>query len=325
MRRNMNEESKVYIAGHSGMVGSAIKRRLEKEGYKNIIVKASSELNLEDQRVTEEFFREERPEYVFDAAAKSGGIHANNTYRAEFIYKNLQIQNNLIHSAWKFGVKKLLFLASNCIYPRDCSQPIKESYLLSGNLEPTNQPFAIAKIAGVEMCQSYNKQYGTNFISAIAANSYGINDKYDPLNSHLVPSLILKFHKAKISDKEEVVIWGTGSPRREALYVEDLAEACIFLMKNYNSPEIINIGTGVDRTIREIAEIIRNSIGFKGGIEFDTTKPDGMSRKLLDVSKIHSLGWKAGTDLEEGIKRTYEWFENQEVQKPRGENEKKAA
>ena len=304
----MNLGAKIYIAGHSGMVGSTIKRALEKDGFNNIVFKTSSDLNLENQKATEEFFRDERPEYVFDAAAKVGGIYANNTYRAEFVYKNLQIQNNLINSAWKFGVKKLLFLASNCIYPRDCSQPIKESYLLSGNLEPTNQPFAIAKIAGIEMCQSYNKQYGSNFISVVPANSYGINDKYDSLNSHLVPSLILKFHEAKIANKPSVVIWGTGNPKREALYVEELAEACIFLMKNYNSPEIINIGTGKDRTIREIAEIIGEVVGFKGEIKFDTTKPDGMSRKLLDVGKINNLGWKSKIDLEEGVRLTYRWF-----------------
>ena len=304
----MNLGAKIYIAGHSGMVGSTIKRALEKDGFNNIVFKTSSDLNLENQKATEEFFRDERPEYVFDAAAKVGGIYANNTYRAEFVYKNLQIQNNLINSAWKFGVKKLLFLASNCIYPRDCSQPIKESYLLSGNLEPTNQPFAIAKIAGIEMCQSYNKQYGSNFISVVPANSYGINDKYDSLNSHLVPSLILKFHEAKIANKPSVVIWGTGNPKREALYEEELAEACIYLMKNYNSPEIINIGTGKDRTIREIAEIIGEVVGFKGEIKFDTTKPDGMSRKLLDVGKINNLGWKSKIDLEEGVRLTYRWF-----------------
>lgn len=322
----MDVESKIYIAGHSGMVGSAIKRKLMEMGFKNLIFRNSSELNLEDQKAAEEFFRKERPEYIFDAAAKVGGIHANNTYRAEFIYRNLQIQNNLIHFSWKSGVKKLLFLASNCVYPRDCQQPIKESYLLSGHLEPTNQPFAIAKIAGIEMCQSYNQQYGTNFISVVAANSYGINDKYDLLNSHLIPSLILKFHEAKASNNPGVVIWGTGKPRREALYVDDLAEACIFLMKEYNSPEIINIGTGKDRTIREIAEIIKKVVGFDGEIRFDITKPDGMSRKLLDVSKINSFGWKAKTDLEEGVKLTYEWFINSEfLKKMEGRNEERFA
>ncbi len=307
----MNVESKIYIAGHSGMVGSAIKRKLIEMGFKNIIFKTYSELNLEDQKATEEFFQKERPEYVFDAAAKVGGIYANNTYRAEFIYKNLQIQNNLIHSAWKSGVKKFLFLASNCVYPRDCQQPIKESYLLSGYLEPTNQPFGIAKIAGIEMCQSYNKQYGTNFISVVAANSYGINDTYDSSNSHLIPALILKFHEAKVNNKEEVIIWGTGKPRREAMYVDDLADACIFLMQNYDSSEIINVGTGEDRTIEEIAKLINVEVGFNGRLVFDTTKPDGMMRKVLDVNKINSLGWRAKTDFEEGIKLTYSWFVNE--------------
>ena len=306
----MDKDSKIYIAGHNGMVGSAIKKKLENGGYTNLIFRTSSELNLEDQKATEEFFLRERPEYVFDAAAKVGGIHANSTYRAEFIYKNLQIQNNLIHSAWKFDAKKLLFLASNCVYPRNCQQPIKESYLLSGYLEPTNQPFAIAKIAGIEMCQSYNQQYGTNFISVVAANSYGINDKYDLLNSHLIPALILKFHEAKVNNKEEVVIWGTGKPRREAMYVDDLADACIFLMQNYDSQEIINVGTGEDRTIEEIAKLIKKEVEFNGRIVLDTTKSDGMSRKILDVNKINSLGWKAKTDLEEGIRLTYDWFVN---------------
>mgnify|MGYP001603543566 CR=1 FL=1 len=285
----MDRDSKIYIAGHNGMIGSVIKRKLEEEGYKNLIFRNSSELNLEDQKATEGFFQKEKPEYVFDAAAKVGGIYANNTYRAEFIYKNTQIQNNLIHSSWKFNVKKLLFLASNCVYPKDCSQPIKESYLLSGYLEPTNQPFAVAKIAGVEMCQSYNKQYGTKFISVVPANSYGPRDKYDNLNSHLISALLLKFHEAKINNKNEVIIWGTGEPRREALYVDDLADACIFLMQKYDHSEIINVGTGEDRTIKEIAKIIKEITRFNGNLVFDTTKPDGMKRKLLDVSNINSL------------------------------------
>ncbi|MBU2633769.1 MAG: GDP-L-fucose synthase [Nanoarchaeota archaeon] len=306
----MDKDLKIYIAGHNGMVGSAIKRKLEEMGYKNLIFRNSFELNLEDQKRVEEFFQEEKPEYVFDAAAKVGGIHSNNTYRAEFIYKNLQIQNHLIHFSWKFGVKKLLFLASNCVYPKNCLQPIKESYLLSGYLEPTNQPFSVAKIAGIEMCQSYNKQYGTNFISVVAANSYGINDTYDLSNSHLIPSLILKFHEAKINNKNEVDVWGTGKPRREGMYVDDLADACIFLMQKYDSSEIINVGTGIDRTIKEIANLVKDVVEFDGKIVFDETKPDGMSRKILDVSKINNLGWKAKIDLKEGIKLAYGWFVN---------------
>lgn len=306
----MDKHSKIYIAGHNGMVGSAIKRKLEGQSYKNIIFRSSSELNLGNQKATGEFFQREKPEYVFDAAAKVGGINANNTYRAEFVYENLQMQNNLIHFSYKHGVKKLLFLASNCIYPKNCPQPIKEPYLLSGYLEPTNQPFAVAKIAGIEMCQSYNKQYGTNFISAAPANSYGPNDNYNISDSHLIPALILRFHEAKINNKDEVVIWGTGKPRREAMYVDDLADACIFLMQKYDSSEIVNVGTGKDMTVKEIAKFIKEAVGFNGKMVFDATKPDGAMRKLLDVSKINSLGWKSKTDFEEGIKSTYHWFVN---------------
>lgn len=304
----MDKNSKIYVAGHPGMVGSAIKRKLEKEGYTNLIFRTSSELNLEDQKATKEFFLKERPEYVFIAAAKVGGIYANMTYRAEFIYKNLEIQNNLIHFSWNSNVKKLLFLASSCIYPKLSPQPIKESYLLSGKLEPTNEPYAIAKIAGIKMCEFYNRQYGTNYISAAPTNLYGQNDNYDPLNSHLIAALIRRFHEAKINKKEEVVVWGTGTPRREVMYVEDLAEACIFLMQNYDSSEIINVGTGKDKTVKELTELIKEVVGFRGKIVFDTTKPDGMMRKLLDVSRINKLGWKAKTDLKEGIKSTYDWF-----------------
>ena len=310
----MDKNSKIYVAGHNGMVGSAIKRKLEEEGYRNLVFRSSSELDLENQKSTEEFFQIEKPEYVFIAAAKVGGIYANDTYRAEFIYKNLQIQNHLIHFSWKYGVKKLLFLASNCVYPKLSPQPMKEEYLLSGYLEPTNEPFAVAKIAGIKMCESYNRQYGTKFISAIPANLFGPNDDYDQLDSHLVAALIRKFHEAKISNADKVMLWGTGTPRREAMYVYDLADACLFLMQNYDSSEPINVGTGRDKTVKEIAELVKEVIGFNGGIIFDPKKPDGMMRKLLDVSKINKLGWKAKTDLKEGIKRAYEWFTKNEVQ-----------
>ena len=304
----MDKNSKIYVAGHNGMVGSAIMRKLEEKGCKNIVFKSSSELDLENQKATEEFFQIEKPEYVFIAAAKVGGIYANNTYRAEFIYKNLQIQNNLIHYSWKFHVNKLLFLASNCVYPKASPQPMKEEYLLSGYLEPTNEPYAIAKIAGIKMCESYNRQYGTNFISAIPANLFGSNDDYDEFNSHLLAALIRKFHEAKINNKDNVAIWGTGTPRREFMYVDDLAEACLFLMRNYDSSEPINVGTGKDKTVGEIAELVKEVVGFRGGLIFDATKPDGMMRKLLDVIKINRLGWKARTDLEEGIKFAYDRF-----------------
>jgi GDP-L-fucose synthase len=304
----MNKDSKIYIAGHNGMVGSAIKRKLEEEGYKNIIFRSSSELDLEDQKATEEFFLTEKPEYVFIAAAKVGGIYANNTYRAEFIYKNLQIQNNLIHFSWKYRVRKLLFLASNCIYPKDCLQPMKEEHLLSGYLEPTNEPYAVAKIAGIKMCEAYKRQYGINFISATPANLFGPNDDYDSRNSHLIAALIRKFHEAKTNNKDKVILWGTGTPRREVMYVDDLAEACLFLMQNYDSLETINVGTGEDMTIKEIAELVKEVVGFRGEVMFDTTKPDGMVRKLLDISKINRLGWKAKTDLKEGIILSYNWF-----------------
>ena len=311
----MDKNSKIYVAGHNGMVGSAIMRKLEEKGCKNLIFKSSSELDLENQKATEEFFQMEKPEYVFIAAAKVGGIYANNTYRAEFIYKNLQIQNNLIHYSWKFHTKKLLFLASNCVYPKDSPQPMKEEQLLSGYLEPTNEPYAIAKIAGIKMCESYNRQYGTSFISAIPANLFGPNDDYDQLNSHLIAALIRKFHEAKISGKDSVTIWGTGTPRREVMHVDDLAEACLFLMQNYDSSEPINVGTGKDKTVREIAELVKEVVGFRGEAVFDAKKPDGMMRKLLDVSRINRLGWKAKTDLKEGIKSAYGWFVKNESKK----------
>ena len=304
----MDKDSKIYVAGHSGMVGSAIKRKLEDEGYNNLILKNHSDLDLENQKTTKEFFLKEKPDYVFAAAAKVGGIHANNTCRADFIYKNLQIQNNIIYFSWKTNVKKLLFLASNCIYPKNCAQPMKEEYLLSSFPEPTNEPYAIAKIAGIKMCESYNRQYGTNFISAVPANLFGQNDNYDPLDSHFIAGLIRKFHEAKINGKNKVVLWGTGNPRREVMFVDDLAEACIFLMQNYNSSEIINVGTGKDKTIMEFAELIKETIGFSGNITFDNSKPDGIARKLLDINKINNLGWKAKTDLKKGLKLAYEWF-----------------
>lgn len=306
----MNKNSKIYVAGHRGLVGSAIIRNLIKQGYNNLITKTRQELNLLDTQAAAEFFKKEKPEYIFLAAAKVGGIMANKTYPAQFIYENLQIQNNIIHQSYLNGVKKLLFLGSSCIYPRECPQPIKEEYLLTGPLEPTNEPYAIAKIAGIKMCQSYNREYGTNFISVMPTNLYGPNDNFDLANSHVLPALIRKFHEAKINSSESVKVWGTGNPKREFLHVDDLATACVFLMNNYDSSEIINIGTGIDILIRELVEIIKNIIGFKGKIKWDTTKPDGVSRKLLDVSKIHKLGWKHKINLEEGIKMTYEWYKN---------------
>lgn len=305
---SMDRNSKIYVAGHNGMVGSAIKRKLEEKGFRDIIFRSSSELNLENQKATEKFFLANKPKYALIAAAKVGGIYANNKFRAEFIYKNLQIQNNLIHFAWKYGVKKLLFLASNCVYPKLSPQPMKEDCILSGYLEPTNEPYSIAKIAGIKMCESYNRQYGTNFISAIPANIFGPKDSYDSLNSHLMAALIRKFHEAKINKKDQVVIWGTGKPLREVMYADDLAEACLFLMQNYDSSEPINVGTGIGKTVKEIAELVGKVVGFRGCIKFDAAKPDGMMRKLLDVSKINNLGWKAKIDLKKGIKLAYSWF-----------------
>ena len=304
----MEKDSKIYIAGHRGLVGSALVRRLTEPGYMNLIVRTHAELDLTRQTEVEDFFKREHPEYVFLAAAKVGGILANNTYPAEFIYSNIVVQSNVIHSSYLFGVKKVLFLGSSCIYPRDCPQPMKEDYLLSGYLEPTNEPYAIAKIAGIKMCQSYNRQYGTNFISVMPTNLYGPNDNFDLQNAHVLPALIRKFHEAKVADQKEVVVWGTGSPRREFLYIEDLADACVFFMNNYNSSEIINIGVGKDISIRELALMVKEIVDYNGELVFDTSKPDGTPRKLLDVSKLSSLGWKAKTSLEEGIKKTYEWY-----------------
>ncbi|MEK7557929.1 MAG: GDP-L-fucose synthase [Patescibacteria group bacterium] len=306
----MKKNSKIYVAGHAGLVGSAIIRTLEANGYNNLILKTHQELDLLNQQAVTIFFTQEKPEYVFLCAAKVGGILANSTYPAQFIYENLQIQNNIIHQSYLNKVQKLLFLGSSCIYPRECPQPMKEEYLLTGSLEPTNEPYAIAKIAGIKMCQSYNKQYGTNFISVMPTNLYGPNDNFDLSNSHVLPALIRKFHEAKINKQNKVEIWGTGVAKREFLYVDDLADACIFLMNNYDDSEIVNIGTGKDKTIKELSELIKKIINYKGKINWDTTKPDGTPRKLLDVSKLHKLNWRHKINLEQGIKMTYEWYKS---------------
>lgn len=304
----MNKDSKIYVAGHTGLVGSSIIKKLNTEGYTNLVYRTIDELDLCDQKLVEDFFKKEKPEYVFLAAAKVGGIHANNTYPAEFIYTNLQIQTNVIHCSYLYGVKKLLFLGSSCIYPKHCPQPMKEEYLLTGKLEPTNEPYAVAKIAGVKMCQSYNRQYKTNFISVMSTNLYGPNDNYDLNNSHVLPALIRKFHDAKLRKDPKVVVWGTGKPKREFLYVDDLAEACIYLVNKYSGSELVNIGTGKDVTIKELSELVRSVIGYEGEIVFDSTKPDGTPRKLLDVSKINGLGWENKIGLREGIKLAYQDF-----------------
>lgn len=304
----MNKNAKIYIAGHKGLVGSAITRKLQAEGYSNLIFRSFEELDLMDQKATTDFFAKEKPEYVFLAAAKVGGIKANEDYPADFIYQNLQVQNNVIHNAYKNGVKKLLFLGSSCIYPRDCAQPIKEEYFMTGPLEKTNDAYAMAKIAGIKMCQSYNKQYGTKFMALMPTNLYGPNDNFDLESSHVLPALLRKFHDAKVENKPEVVIWGTGSPMREFLHVDDLADACVYLMNTYDGSDIVNIGTGEDIAIANLAELIKKVVGYEGKITNDTTKPDGTPRKLLDVSKLHSLGWQHKTELEEGLKITYKWF-----------------
>lgn len=300
--------AKIFVAGHRGLVGSAIKRRLEAGGCRNLLLRTHAELDLTRQRDVEEFFSAERPQYVFLAAAKVGGIWANSSYPADFIYQNLAIQTNVIHLSYIHGVQKLLFLGSSCIYPRDCPQPMKEEYLLSGRLESTNEPYAVAKIAGIKMCQSYNRQYGTRFISVMPTNLYGPEDNFDLETSHVLPALIRKFHEAKEKGLSEVVIWGTGTPRREFLHVDDLADACVFLMENYEGSEILNIGAGRDLTIRELAEMIAEVVGFRGKLSFDTAKPDGTPVKLLDVGKLRGLGWEARIPLKEGIKGTYEWY-----------------
>jgi GDP-L-fucose synthase len=304
----MEKSSKIYIAGHRGMVGSAIHRKLISEGYTNIITRTSKELDLRNQPLVDAFFQTEQPEYVFLAAAKVGGIMANNTYRADFLYENLQLQNNVIHAAYVNKVKKLMFLGSSCIYPKLAPQPLKEEYLLTGTLEPTNEPYAIAKIAGIKMCEAYRAQYGCNFISVMPTNLYGINDNYHPENSHVLPALIRRFHEAKMNNADHVEIWGTGSPLREFMYSDDLADACYFLMMNYNEPDFINIGTGHDLSIKDLAGLIKHVLGYEGSITFDTSKPDGTPRKLMDVSKLLSLGWKHKVELAEGIEMAYEDF-----------------
>lgn len=304
----MNKESKIYIAGHRGMVGSAIRRTLEKNGYENLVFHTSTELDLRDFNAVATFFEEEQPEYVFLSAAKVGGILANNTYRAQFLYDNLQIQNNVIHNAYLQGVKKLMFFGSSCIYPKLAPQPLKEDYLLTGLLEPTNEPYAIAKITGIKMCEAYRSQYGCNFISVMPTNLYGINDNYNPQNSHVLPALIRKFHEAKVNNSPEVVIWGTGTPLREFLFADDLAEAALKLMLEYDGEKFVNIGTGQDLSIKELAEIIMKLVGYTGKLQFDTSKPDGTARKLLDVSFLNSLGWKYKTELEDGIAVAYSDF-----------------
>ncbi len=304
----MKLNNKIYVAGHQGLVGSAILRRLNELGYNNIITRTSAELDLTRQKDTEDFFTGTRPEFVFLSAAKVGGILANNTYPADFIYKNIMIEANIINASYINGVSKLLFLGSSCIYPKLAEQPIKEEYLLSGYLEPTNEAYAIAKIAGIRMCQSFNKQYKTCFISAMPTNLYGINDNFDLENSHVVPAMLRKFHEAKFNGSGEVILWGSGSPKREFLYVDDLADACIFLIKEYNNNEIINIGVGEDLTIKELAMMIKQIVGFEGMIKWDSTKPDGTLRKLLDINKLKNLGWKHKTSLVNGLRLTYQWY-----------------
>jgi len=313
----MKKDSKIYVAGHKGLVGSAIVRKLESTRYTNLLIRTRQELDLCDQRKVESFFDSEHPECVFLAAAKVGGIHANDTYPADFITRNIQIQTNIITSAHKFGVKRLLFLGSSCIYPRECPQPIKEEYILTGILEPTNEPYAIAKIAGIKMCESFNRQYGTSFWSVMPTNLYGPGDSFHPEDSHVLPALIMRFHEAKEADLDKVTVWGSGKPMREFMHVDDMASACLHVMniddevyRSHTLPMLshINIGTGKDCSIKELAGTVARVIGFNGKIEFDTSKPDGTPRKLLDVSRINSLGWKASISLEEGLENTYKWF-----------------
>ena len=304
----MNLADKIYIAGHKGLVGSAIVRTLEKKGFTNLVYKTSKELDLRNQAAVEYFFAEEKPKFVFLAAGKVGGIIANNTYRADFLYDNLLIVSNIVHAAYNNKVSKLLFLGSSCIYPKMAPQPIKEEYLLTGALENTNEPYAIAKIAGIKLCETFREQYGANYISVMPTNLYGINDNYHPENSHVLPALIRRFHAAKLSGLNEVTIWGSGNPRREFLYADDLADACLFLMENYDKKEIVNIGCGEDITIKELAEVVKEVTEYQGDLVFDTTKPDGTPRKLLDVSKLHALGWHHKTALKEGLKTAYRDF-----------------
>jgi GDP-L-fucose synthase len=304
--------SKIYIAGHRGMVGSAIFRNLQKKGFSNIITRTSEELDLRDQKAVADFFAKERPAYVFLAAAKVGGIQANNIYRADFIYENLMIQNNVVHSSFVNAVKKLLFLGSSCIYPKLAPQPLKEEYLLTGTLEDTNEPYAIAKIAGIKLCESYKRQHGCDFISVMPTNLYGPNDNYNLNNSHVLPALIRKFHDAKENNSPYVEMWGTGTPMREFLHSDDMADACVYLMNNYSGEKIVNIGTGVDLTIKDLALLIKKIVGYNGEIKHDLTKPDGTPRKLMDVSFLHSLGWKHKIELEDGIRAVYDDFRKKE-------------
>jgi GDP-L-fucose synthase len=314
----MNKDSKIYVAGHLGLVGSALMRQLNAQGYTNIVSRTHAELDLTNQAAVVDFFQTEKPEYVFLAAAKVGGIHANNTFPAEFIQQNLAIQTNVIHQSYLSGVKRLLFLGSSCIYPRDCPQPIKEEYLLTGELEPTNRPYALAKIAGIEMCWSYNRQYGTRYMAAMPTNLYGLGDNYDLNNSHVLPALIRKMHEAKLANTKKVIVWGTGTPKREFLFSDDMAEGCLYLLEhmdislnslfNDERPPLVNLGSGVDLTIIELAELIKDVVGFKGDITFDISKPDGTMRKLMDVSQINSMGWRASTDLREGVLISYNEF-----------------
>lgn len=311
----MKQDSKIYVAGHRGLVGSALMRQLQAKGYSNLVTRTHAELDLTDQAAVRDFFAAEKPEYVLLAAAKVGGIHANNTYPAEFIRENLAIQTNVIHEAWRSGVQRLLFLGSSCIYPRDCPQPIKEEYLLTGPLEPTNRPYALAKIAGIEMCWSYNRQYGTRYMAAMPTNLYGPNDNYDLNNSHVLPALIRKMHEAKQRGDREVVVWGTGTPRREFLYSDDMAEACIYLLEQpeekqqslfgNDQPPLVNVGSGTDLSIRELAELVREIVGFSGELAFDASRPDGTLRKLMDVSRINGLGWRHTMQLKDGIASAY--------------------
>ncbi|MBV7529009.1 GDP-L-fucose synthase [Chitinophaga sp. sic0106] len=302
----MNPQDKIYVAGHRGMVGSAIVRRLQAAGFNNLVLRTSSELDLRDQQAVSSFFEIEKPDYVFLAAAKVGGILANNTYRGQFIYENLMIQNNVIHSAHVSAVKKLMFLGSSCIYPKMAPQPLKEEYLLTGPLEPTNEPYAIAKIAGIEMCNAYRAQYGSNFISVMPTNLYGPNDNYDLNNSHVLPAMLRKMHEAKVNNQPTVNIWGTGTPKREFLHADDMADACFFLMQHFNEPGLVNIGVGEDISIGDLARMIKEIVGYEGELLFDTSKPDGTPRKLMDVTKLHSFGWRANIALEDGIAKVYD-------------------
>ena len=304
----MNKESEIYIAGHRGLVGYAIQRILSRHGYSNLIVRTRVELDLLNAEAVEKFFSKENPEYVFLAAARVGGIHANNTYPADFLYENLQIQNHVLQNAWRVQVKKLLFLGSSCIYPRDCPQPIQEDYLLTGPLESTNRAYALAKIAGIELCQSFNRQHGTKFLSVMPTNLYGIHDNFHPENSHVLPALIRRIHEAKVKSLPEVVVWGTGTPRREFLLSDELAEACLHLMLHYDDGDLVNIGWGEDQTIKELAETICEVVGYHGKLRFDPTRPDGTPRKVLDISRLKALGWQPKITLQEGLQQVYRWY-----------------